>query len=180
MSVSVFRIRRASEKDAAELSLIAGASFLEAFADALGGGDIVGHVETKLSPAAFRKLMGDGGAAWLVEHAETQAPLGYALVTRPDLPVPTSAADRELRRIYFLPRCHGTGVAAELLDAITAQIRESAATRLLLGVYAGNARAAGFYTKHGFNKIGERAYQVGDHTYDDHIYALDLNRSASG
>jgi ribosomal protein S18 acetylase RimI-like enzyme len=171
-----FRIRRANAADAAELSLVGGASFLETFADEFGGRDIVAHVEEKLSQAAFRQLIEDEGArAWLVEQCETNAPLGYALVTTPELPVPTTDRDMELRRIYFLSRCHGTGAAAALLHEIITDVRDMGAYRLLLGVYAGNDRAAGFYSKHGFKKIGDRAYKIGSRTYDDHIYALDLN-----
>jgi ribosomal protein S18 acetylase RimI-like enzyme len=170
-----FRIRKAEAQDSAELSLIGGAAFLEAFADELNGRDIVAHVEEKLSTSAFRQLIDSGASAWLVEHSKTEAPLGYAMITDPDLPVPTTDTDRELRRIYFLPRCHGTGAAAALLSEIVMEARSSGVSRLLLGVYAGNARAAAFYAKHGFRRIGERAYRVGGRTYDDHVYALNLS-----
>jgi ribosomal protein S18 acetylase RimI-like enzyme len=138
------------------------------------GRDIVAHVGEKLSASAFRHFIQDGASAWLVEHEETGAPLGYALVTDPGLPVPTTASERELRRIYFLPRCHGSGAASALLKEVIAEIQSGGASRLLLGVYAGNARAAAFYRKPGFEKVGERQCIVGGKAYDDHVYALGL------
>ena len=52
--------------------------------------------------------------------------------------------------------------------------RERRASRLLLGVYAANHSAIGFYERCGFRKVGERQVNVGGQNYDDRIMSLDL------
>jgi diamine N-acetyltransferase len=80
--------------------------------------------------------------------------------------------DVELKRIYVLSRFHGTGVGAALMSAATSGA--GAASRLLLGVYAGNARAIAFYTKNGFEPIGQRKFDVGGTLYDDVVLGRQL------
>jgi ribosomal protein S18 acetylase RimI-like enzyme len=48
------------------------------------------------------------------------------------------------------------------------------ARRLLLGVYAGNATAIGFYQHLGFRKLGTRKFTVGGKNYDDDIMGMSL------
>ncbi len=46
--------------------------------------------------------------------------------------------------------------------------------RLLVGAYAGNAKAQAFYVKNGFQRVGERRFQVGQQTYQDFVFAKSL------
>jgi ribosomal protein S18 acetylase RimI-like enzyme len=39
--------------------------------------------------------------------------------------------------------------------------------RILLGVYAKNAKALAFYRKHGFAQVGTRTFQVGASVFND-------------
>ena len=52
--------------------------------------------------------------------------------------------------------------------------REAGAKRLMLGVYAGNERAIGFYRKYGFEPVGKRQFTVGDQVCDDLVLAMTL------
>jgi ribosomal protein S18 acetylase RimI-like enzyme len=52
--------------------------------------------------------------------------------------------------------------------------RRRNASRLLLGVYAGNAAAIGFYERVGFGKLGSRQFDVGGRSYDDNIMGMPL------
>ena len=90
----------------------------------------------------------------------------------PDLDVARDG-DVELKRIYTLSRFHGSGLGAELLDAVVQ--RAAGFARLLLGVYAQNHRALAFYHKHGFRTVGTRQFDVGGNLYDDEVLALDLS-----
>jgi ribosomal protein S18 acetylase RimI-like enzyme len=49
------------------------------------------------------------------------------------------------------------------------------AKRLLLGVYADNQRALGFYNHTGFKQLGTRKFYVGGIGYDDNILGIRLN-----
>ncbi|MCU6452632.1 GNAT family N-acetyltransferase [Sphingomonas sp. A2-49] len=167
-----WRLRRASPADAPAVALVAGASFLATFAGILDGADIVAHVTRNSSPAAFEAwAQGSGSIVTLAEHADGAAPVGYTLLTLPDVPIPGDAHDIELRRIYTLPLAQGTGLGKALLARAIDDARALGRRRLLLGVLGRNARARAFYERNGFAMAGSRQYRVGASLYDDVVYA---------
>jgi len=164
-------MRRAVAGDAPALAMVAAASFLETFAGLLPGADIVDHCRRKSSVEAFEAWLGDPDVQLTIaEHPHGAAPVGYAVVTPPDLPIASRAGDVELRRIYTLAIARGTGLGHRLMAAALADARARGGTRLLLGVFKGNARACAFYEREGFTVAGERQFRVGSGTYDDLIY----------
>lgn len=170
-----WRLRRAEAADAAACSLIAGATFLEAFAGILDGPDIVAHVAGKSNAASFAALIDDpASVVTLAEASVGGAPLGYSVLTTPDLPVPAAEGDIELKRIYALFPTHGTGLGPALMERAFADARALGRRRILLGVYGGNQRAQRFYTKQGFTVVGERRFLVGSTWHDDLIFARAL------
>lgn len=166
-----WRLRRAGEGDAARLSLVAGATFLEAFAGVLDGDDIVAHVREQSGPDAFRRYLAAGATATLAEAVEGGAPIGYTLLTEPDLPVELRERDVELKRIYALFPTHGSGLGPALMARAVEDARAAGHRRMLLGVYGGNARAQRFYVKQGFAVVGTRRFRVGTTWHDDLIFA---------
>jgi len=170
-------LKRATAADAAALSLVASACFLETFAGLLEGPDIVAHCAKANHQDAFRAWAEAAGNRVVVaEIASGGAPIGYTVLTTPDLPaIETSSADIELRRIYTLSRAHGTGLGPALMAQALLDARAISGERMLLGVYAGNARALAFYARNGFRQVGERSFQVGRNTYGDAILALNLH-----
>jgi ribosomal protein S18 acetylase RimI-like enzyme len=169
-------IRRATTGDAVELALIGSATFLETFAGVLNGSDIVAHCNGKHSIEVYEALLRSPDAAiWLAEAVEGAAPVGYAVLDRPQLPVgDLHPADLEIKRIYVFSRFHGTGVAPQLMTEMLEEAKRRGSRRVLLGVYAQNHRALAFYAKSGFTIVGERRFQVGSNTYGDHILARPL------
>jgi GNAT superfamily N-acetyltransferase len=107
----------------------------------------------------------------IAEHASGAAPVGYSVLVPPDLPLELEAGDLELRRIYTLGITRGTGLGHALMARAIADARALAASRVLLGVYGGNARARAFYEREGFAVIGERRFLVGATWHDDVLYA---------
>lgn len=166
-----WRIREAGSDDAAALALVGAATFLETFAGVLEGSAIVSHCERHHTAEAYRGLLMAGAKAWLAELQRGRAPVGFALLAQPDLPG-AQAGDLELKRIYALSRLHGGGLGRALMSAAVAAAAGS--DRLLLGVYAGNARALAFYQRQGFTPIGERRFDVGGTLYDDIVLAKPL------
>ncbi|WP_375270721.1 GNAT family N-acetyltransferase [Sphingomonas sp.] len=169
-----WRLRRASAADAAILSLVAGATFLEAFAGVLDGADIVAHVSRNSSADAFALYLSRGAIATLAEAEQGAAPLGYTLLTEPDLPVEPRDGDVELKRIYALTPTHGSGLGPALMARAVEDARAAGHRRLLLGVYGGNVRAHRFYARQGLSVIGERRFLVGATWHDDLVFARDL------
>ncbi len=170
------RLRSAVPADAPALALVAGATFLETFANIIAGPDIVAHVAANNSAEKFGGWIGDAESRlWIAERKATAAPIGYALLTTPDLPdIVTGADDAELKRIYILSRYHGGGLAGRMMEAVVAEAKAMGKTRLLLGVYAANDRALAFYRKQGFEIVGDRRFQVGAALFEDKIMARGL------
>jgi GNAT superfamily N-acetyltransferase len=141
-------LRRAIFADAAKLSLVGGASFLESFADDHPGDDLVSHVHDRHSGAAYEAWLSDPAyALWMVEEA-LGAPVGYAMLGPGELPG-AQANDSEIKRIYMLRRWHGGGHGKHLFQLCCDEARQRGGKRLILSVYTANKLARAFYTRQG-------------------------------
>jgi ribosomal protein S18 acetylase RimI-like enzyme len=168
-------IRTVDASDAERLALVGAATFLETYAGNVDGGDIVAHAGDAASPAAYRALLGEPGTrAWLAEVAPGRAPVGYALLARPDLP-DARPGDLEVRQIYVLAPFQGRRIGVRLLNEAIAAAQAAGARRVLLGVYSVNAGALAFYTRCGFRRVGTREFVIRQTAYHDFVLARDLD-----
>ena len=119
------------------------------------------------------------------------APVGYAMLTAPELPsFDVQPGDIELKRIYLLSRfrslrtpvidtagrtLEGLRAGQALMDAAVLDAKTMGRTRLLLGTHAGNQRAIAFYERNGFVQAGTRTFQVGTQVCSDFIFAKPLH-----
>jgi ribosomal protein S18 acetylase RimI-like enzyme len=168
-------VRRAVPADAAALGLVGAATFLDSYAGIIDGGDIVTHAAHQHAPCVYADWLTD--PATIVLIAETppgDAPVGYAVLTAPKLPIDPMPGDIEIRRIYLLSRFHGGGLGRAMMEQGADAARAAGHRRLLLGVYRHNNRAIAFYRKAGFAVIGRREFSVGARSYDDLVLARDL------
>lgn len=169
-------LRRCVPGDEAALALIGQASFLETFAGILAGKDIVAHCAQAHAAGLYRTWLADPDyALWLGETHPGAAPVGYMVVAPARLPLPDTAGDLELKRIYLLGKFQGNGLGKRFISTAVAHAIAAGARRLLLGVYAHNERAIGFYESIGFRKLGERKFNVGGRDYDDDIMGMALD-----
>jgi len=169
-------VRAARAGDEAALSLLGGATFLESYAHLLPVTDIIGHVGRQHAASVYERWLSDASCrCWVAEHLPGRAPVGYAVVTPPDLPLADlGPGDLEIRRIYLLHRFQRGCLGRRLMDEVTAHGRAVAARRLLLGVYSRNEAALAFYQRLGFARVGTRQFRVGANDYFDYILQLDL------
>lgn len=176
--MSVAKIRRCGPGDEQALALVGSAAFLEAFAGVISGRDIIGHCQRQHSEDKYEGWLRDPkSAVWIAEVDPGRAPVGYLVLTVPDLPVADlGPGDLEVKRIYLLHRFQGSGIGARLMDAARTHAVSQGARRLLLGVYRDNTAAIGFYERLGYQRIGTRTFKVGENTYNDIVLALDLPR----
>jgi ribosomal protein S18 acetylase RimI-like enzyme len=175
-ATSEIAVRAARSGDEAALSLLGGATFLESYAHLLPVTDILTHVARQHATEIYSRWLADSKCScWLVEHLPGHAPVGYAVLTPPDLPLDgIGAGDLEIRRIYLLHQFQRGGLGRRLMQEVIAHARAVAARRLLLGVYSRNAAALGFYQRQGFARVGTRQFRVGANDYFDYILSLDL------
>lgn len=166
-------IRRCGADDAAALAAVSAATFMETYAGLLDGRAMLAHCDRHFTVERYASALSDAGYAfWLAEAVPGCAPVGFAMLSPPDLPsVKTFDDDIELKRIYLLHRFHGGGHGAALMGAAIEEARRRGAGRLLLGVYKKNPRALAFYGRQGFEPIGDRLFRVGDTDYEDAVLA---------
>ncbi len=176
MAVDQISLRPCGVDDAAALALVGSATFLEAFAGVLDGGSLLLHCQRHHTAAAYEKYLAHPVTrAWLAVVQPGDAPVGYAMLTTPDLPLADIAEDDiELKRIYILSRFRPSGAGRLLLSQCVDAAREARKRRLLLGVHAENFRALAFYRKHGFDQVGVRTFLVGDILHDDLVLGRPL------
>jgi len=169
-------IRRGGPGDEIALSLVGQAAFLEAFAGVIPGKDIIEHCAHQHAREKYAAWLKDSATAvWLAEVEPGHAPVGYLVLTTPELPLPDlSQQDAEIKRIYLLHRFQGSGIGARLMRAAHAEAQARGLHRLLLGVYGKNAAAISFYEKQGYRMVGRRTFKVGSNTYDDFIFGLSI------
>jgi ribosomal protein S18 acetylase RimI-like enzyme len=158
------------------LSIVGQGSFLEAFAGTLPGPDLLLHCVRQHSVEKYRGWLSDADSVvWLAEVPPGGGPVGYLVLTKPDLPLADlGPEDLEVKRVYLFHRFQGRGLGAQLMDAAAAEARRRGKRRLLLGVYSKNEAAIAFYERLGYRRVGERPFQVGHNTYHDFVLALTL------
>ena len=167
-------LRPATPADADMLALVGRATFLQSYAHDLTGADILLHSEHQHAPAIYTAWLESPDAACCLVETPTAAPVGYAVLCPPDLPVPLQPGDLELKRIYVLHRFQGGGTGSALLRWAMDEARQRNAPRLLIGVYGQNHPAIAFYQHHGFETIGTRQFRVGTTLHDDLVLAIRL------
>lgn len=170
-----FELRECGPGDEEKLALVGAASFLEAFAGFLKGEDILAHCRKQHSAEKYRAMLADAETRIVAAEVKGSA-VGYAVVCAPDLPVPTTADDAELKRIYLLHRFQGLGMGAALMNWSVDTAKAMGKRRLLLGVNDENDTAVAFYRRHGFEHVGTRSFQVGSTVCSDFLMARRLEK----
>lgn len=167
--------RHADEQDAPALAILGGATFLASFAHDHPGAGLIAHIHDAHSADYYRTTLIHPACTVLIGETPLGAPVGYAMITPPQLPIaPTQGRDLELKRIYLLGGWQGGGNGDAAMDLVIANAMARRADRLLLAVYPENERARRFYARHGFEEIGETTFMVGDIPFRDLIYARKL------
>ena len=169
-------IRACVPGDEAALALVGQATFLEAFAGVIPGSDLMSHCLRQHAAEKYAAWLRDPATRlWLAEVEPGRAPVGYLVLTTPDLPLPDlGPADAEIKRIYILHRFQGLRLGARLMDTATAHAAAHGIRRLLLGVYSQNTSAIAFYEHLGYQKVGRRSFKVGERMCEDFVMARRL------
>lgn len=169
-------IRPCGPADAAALSLVGQATFLQSYADSLPASDVVQHCATQHAETLYAGWLANPAyRIWGAEMAPGGVLVGYAVMSPPDLPGADQPGDVELKRLYLLHRFHGGGTGAALMRTVVEAAGVAGFKRLLLGVYGENAAAIAFYARQGFTQAGVRKFQVGAQVYDDLVLARRLD-----
>lgn len=172
-------VRPAALADASRLSLLGAATFRETFERENSPEDMARYLAEAFTPARQATEIADPAGAVLL--AERPGPAGDAelvgyvhLVSGAAPAAVQGPAPLELKRLYVARAWHGRGVAQALMDAALDAARARGAETLWLGVWERNPRAAAFYAKYGFVRVGEHTFVLGADAQTDWVLARPL------
>jgi GNAT superfamily N-acetyltransferase len=179
-------VRPATVADAPRLSQLGAATFRETFEDENTPEDIARYLAEAFSPERQAAEITDpAGIVLVAEHgdrsgdpedAATAELVGYAhLISGAPPAAVQGPAPLELKRLYVLRAWHGRRVAQALMDAVLDVARARGAGTLWLGVWERNPRAAAFYAKYGFARVGEHTFVLGADAQTDWLLARPLD-----
>ncbi len=157
-------IRRATVADAHAVAALATETFVETFGHLYDREDLATFIREEQTPANYRHVLHDPAVAiWLA--SDGQAGLAGFITAGPcKLPVPNRpAAAGEIRQLYLRGSAQGHGLGSRLLSLGLGWLLDRAFSPLYIGVWSGNHGAQRLYARHGFRKIGEYDFPVGQH-----------------
>ena len=167
-------VRRAEASDAAKLALLGSATFLSAFASDHPGDALVTHCRDAHSESRYSAWASDPAYALWIAETPLRAPIGYAMLSPPELDLVVEPDAVELKRIYTLGAWQGRGLGHRLMETVVAEARSRHAPRLYLCVYETNDMAQRFYARHGFTRVGTQEFMVGDVAFTDWILKREI------
>ena len=157
------QLRRATSADAAVLVALSADTFTETFGHTYRPDDLAEYLRETYTDAKYAAALDQQGcAAWIVEDGAGHA-LGYAFAGPASLPHPeVRAGDLELKRLYLRGPAQNGGWGSRLFEAAMAWIQAQSPAAVWIGVWSENHGARRFYARHGFEKVGEYLYEVGE------------------
>jgi GNAT superfamily N-acetyltransferase len=174
--------RRAGSHDADLLHDLAARTFGLACPPGTLQADIDAFIALHLSRERFAGYLADPARILLIVSLD-EVPVGYSmLVTGPiadaDVSAVVDAATSiELSKFYLAEDRHGSGAAAALMAATLDEAARTGAKSCWLGVNQRNVRAGKFYTKQGFEVVGEKRFLVGSELHHDFVRVRPLIQS---
>lgn len=156
-------IRIATVDDVFTLSRLGAETFTESYGHLYNPKDLAAFLADSHSPDAYSRAFVDRKSrGWIAETRAGQA-IGYATVCPSRLPIPELSANAgELKRFYILKNYQSGGLGSRMLVEIL-EWMERAFDRLYVSVYSENYGGIRLYERHGFQKIQEYEFMVGDH-----------------
>ena len=156
-------VRAGITADAEAVALLAERSFRAAFAADNSADDLEAYVREAFSVDRIRSELADSASTFLILLLEGRGgPMGYAKLRRgPADPSVRGPDPVELERLYVDPDAIGSGLGAALMRACLDAAVAAGHGTLWLGVWERNARARAFYSRWGFEAVGEHVFRLG-------------------
>lgn len=155
-------IRRAGPADAEALAEIGARTFTETFGHLYPPQDLAQFLEEAYAPERTRRDLADPDkAGWLVEAGGEV--VGYAQAGQCALPHPeVTPACGELKRFYLVKAWQNGGLGRRLFAETMAWLLRDGPRDVWIGVWSENHGAQRFYGRHGFTRVGEYGFPVGN------------------
>ncbi|HEX7047756.1 MAG TPA: GNAT family N-acetyltransferase [Gammaproteobacteria bacterium] len=156
-------IRRATTNDAGMLAALGAATFSGTFGHLYREEDLQAFLDESHSVTAWARTLADPDrAVWVAVFAD-DTPIGFITVGACKLPIENcEPLAGEIHQLYVLAQYHNLRLGSRLMDIGLEWLEAQGRTPLYIGVWSENLGAQRFYGRHGFSKIGEYGFKVGE------------------
>jgi ribosomal protein S18 acetylase RimI-like enzyme len=154
-------VRRATADDAAALSKIAAATFVETFGHLYPPDDLQVYLTKTYALDNCRKQLADSAmGVWFATIDDE--PAGFIVVGRCKLPVEILEPNAgEIQQLYVYSNYHNLRIGSRLMDVALDWLMATGREPLYVGVWSENYGAQRLYGRYGFEKYGEYGFPVG-------------------
>ena len=170
-------LRPVSIEDAPALARLGRESFCAKFAHLYAPEDLQAFLTEVYSPETVAAEIADPALTYRVTQDVEGGPLtAFAKLRDPSPYASHSDARRPiaLGQLYTDPARTGQGLGAALMEWTIGEARGRGCDAIQLSVYSDNPEAQRFYARHGFARIADIFFMVGNHRDDEHLMELRL------
>ncbi len=157
----------------------------------LGSETYADHFSSLWSPEGLRNFLAQDFSAealeltlshpnqhqWLIAYDSSDLPIGLSKTNWSQLNPITSALGAELQKIYLLKSFSGVGVGTELLKTTIKNAILRGEPSIWLDVLKTNTKAQKFYSRFGFNQVGEIPFKTDLKEIGMAVMACDLRQA---
>lgn len=156
-------LRRATPRDAAALSDIGAATFVETFGHLYPPEDLSAFLAKAYSLEASQALLADAAVGVWFASTANAPPAAFVVAGPCKLPVPAlDPTAGEIRQLYVQRAFQNRRLGAQLLETALEWLSGQGRAPVYIGVWSENVGAQHFYARYGFGKVGEYHFPVGN------------------
>jgi ribosomal protein S18 acetylase RimI-like enzyme len=167
------KIAEAGVSQVAHIASIGKKSFRHAFGHLfLNRDELLGYLEFTYDPVKLMNSVKKANNIYLLAYAGG-IPAGFAKLKNHSLnEFIESPVQMELQKIYVLPEYQGAGVGDALMQEIKNIVNGIHPDHLWLDTHVSNEKAIRFYSKHGFQKVGNYFFTIGTQNFEYYVMGL--------
>ena len=165
-------LRPATPADVPAISRLATESFVAKFGALYSAANLASHLADNLAEAAVAAELANPDRLYRLATRDS-ALVGYCKLGL-SCGFPEHARGRhvlELKQLYTDPNATGLGIGGALMDWAMAEFAARGADEVQISVYSENEGAHRFYRRHGFEKVADITFVVGDHVDPEYLFA---------
>ena len=171
----MIQYRPPSRRDAPALSELGRTSFVDAFGHLYSAENLNRFLEQTYSKPVVEDELTNPLRLFRVAEQDGEM-LGYCKLGL-DVTLDHDPRGRhvmELKQLYLRGAQTGSGIGATLMGWALNEAKLRHVDDIILSVWSENHGAQRFYARHGFKKIGDTIFMVGDHRDEEYLMGLRL------
>lgn len=166
-------LRPATPADAVPLAGLGARAFTRKFGHLYDPADLTAFLEGAHTPEVVAAQLGDPRLRVRIAEDGEGRMIGFCkLSMKCGWPEHARGGNAiELKQLYTDPDATGRGIGAALIDWAHAAATDFGADEIQLSVWSGNTDAQRFYARHGYAKVADTEFWVGDHRDEEYLFA---------